>query len=109
MTPYPKNPPFRCQALRELASKCPECQRCGAPNMGQVVGAHSNRLDHGHGAGQKAHDLLAYLCDECHDLVDGRNHAPLPRSERERIFLEACYRSTVWLLQDGHLVVRGKR
>lgn len=106
MTPYPKSPPFRSQALRDLAAKCPECMNCGAVNMGQVVGAHSNQQAHGKGLGHKAHDLLAYLCDECHRTVDAQEGNPLPREERERIFLAACYRSTVWLLQAGHLVVR---
>ena len=102
---------FRSDDLRKLAALCPKCQRCGKANVGpdggpgDVVGAHSPANEHGHGAGQKSHDVLAYLCHDCHDLVDGRRFG-WAREDRIREWLEAAYWSQVWLLKSGHLVVR---
>ena len=96
--------PFRSQALRDLAAKCPKCMHCGTRNRGDVVACHSNSLEHGKGASQKAHDVPAYLCGECHDLLDGRAGS-LTRAEKSAMFLEAAYKSMVWLLQEGHLQV----
>lgn len=96
--------PFRSQTLRDLASKCPKCMHCGARNRGNVVACHSNSLEHGKGMGQKAHDVPAYLCGDCHDLLDGRT-GNLARAEKSAMFLEAAYESMVWLLQEGHLKV----
>ena len=96
--------PFRSQALRDLAAKCPKCMSCGARNRGNVVACHSNSLEHGKGMGQKAHDVPAYLCGDCHDLLDGRAGS-LTREEKSAMFLEAAYASMAWLLQEGHLQV----
>jgi hypothetical protein len=54
--------------------------------------------------GLKAHDVPAYLCGYCHDLLDGRA-GNLTRAEKSAMFLEAAYESMVWLLQEGHLQV----
>ena len=56
---------FRCSDLLKLASMAPNCMNCEAKNFGQVVGCHPNGLAMGKGMGQKAHDLVAYLCPEC--------------------------------------------
>lgn len=45
------------------------CQWCWV-NDGTVVAAHSNQQRHGKGFGIKAHDLPAYLCHQCHTMVD---------------------------------------
>lgn len=96
--------PFRSQALRDLAAKVPQCMECGARNRGDVVGCHSNSLQHGKGMGLKAHDVPAYLCGGCHDLLDGRT-GDLNRSKKEALFFRAAYKSMVWLLQEGYLQV----
>lgn len=97
---------FRSQGLRDAAAEAPICFACGRVNDGTVVGAHSDAIEDGHGAGHKAHDLLAYVCMDCHDIIDGRQHADLGRQQRDAIFYEAAYRTTVWLLQSGYLIVR---
>jgi len=95
---------FRSQKLRDLAQECPRCMFCDRPNDGTVVGCHPNGLKYGKGMGVKAHDLLAYGCRECHDLVDGRTGS-LTAHERETRWLDAFYWSTLWLVQTGHLGV----
>jgi len=95
---------FRCPDLLKLASMAPNCMGCGAVNVGQVVGCHPNGLAMGKGMGQKAHDLVAYLCPDCHDLLDGRT-GTLTRFEREVLYLRTSNASMVWLFQAGHLKV----
>lgn len=94
---------IRSQALRDVAQDCPRCMSCQMPNDGTVVGCHPNGLKYGKGMGLKAHDLLAYCCRRCHDEIDGRAGSMLPH-ERENLWLDAFYWSTVWLIQSGHLV-----
>ena len=96
--------PFRSPDLLTLASKAPRCAHCGAVNVGQVVGCHPNGLHYGKGTSQKGHDLPAYLCGECHDLLDGRA-GTLTRFERDLMYLRAANESILWLLQAGHLTV----
>lgn len=96
--------PFRSQTLRDLAAKAPHCMHCGVRNRGDVVACHSNSQEHGKGLGLKAHDVPAYLCRECHDLIDGRA-GNLSGVEKVLMFLNAAYKSTVWLLQEGFLQV----
>lgn len=99
--------PFRSQTLRDLAAKVPHCMNrdCRAANRGQIVAAHSNESAHGKGLSLKAHDVPAYLCGSCHDLLDGRA-GHLSREEKSAMFLRAAYASMVWLLREGHLLVR---
>lgn len=97
--------PFRSPDLLKLASNAPKCMHCSVTNTGQVVGCHPNSLAMGKGMGQKAHDVPAYLCPDCHDLLDGRAEA-LTRFEKEVLYLRASNASMVWLLQSGHLQVR---
>lgn len=45
---------------------------CGGAD-GTVVWAHSNYLEDGKGASQKADDIFGcYACRNCHDILDGR-------------------------------------
>lgn len=94
---------FRSTRLMELASECPYCmnQSCRAMNRGQVVGCHPNSLRFGKGMGQKSHDLVAYLCGDCHKVLDGAGD----RAVLEAMFLDAFYWSTLWLIQSDHLQV----
>lgn len=94
---------FRSERLMALASECPHCmnQSCRAYNIGQIVGCHPNSLRFGKGMGQKSHDLVAYLCGDCHKVLDGAGD----RHELEAMFLDAFYWSTLWLIQANHLMV----
>jgi hypothetical protein len=97
---------YRNQALLSLAQKIPHCVHCGVKNFGQVTACHSNSQRHGKGMGLKAHDVPAYLCCSCHDLVDGRSEAMLlTRADRDTLFLDCVYKTFLWLLQEGHLKV----
>ena len=98
---------FRSQTMRDLAGKAPHCMACGVSNYGQVVGAHWRSLANGSGMGLKAPDLLAYVCGSCHDQIDQRA-GDLPRAERELMYLQAFWKTQLWLLQEGHLTVRSK-
>lgn len=107
MRPCPKTPAFRCQKLRDLARFAPYCMSCSGGSEGQMVGCHSDALEDGHGAGHKAHDVLAYCCWRCHHLIDGRPEGGpiLPLAERRAMFYRAAYRTQAWLFQEGHLQV----
>jgi hypothetical protein len=93
---------YRNQALRDLAQKIPFCVICGAPNKGQVVGAHSNRLIDGKGMGVKSHDLVAYVCGDCHAELDGDGD----RRERHNDFLQAFYDSMLQAFLHELVVVK---
>jgi hypothetical protein len=94
--------PIRSQKLRDAAKDAPRCFACQSPNDGTVIGCHPNGLRYGKGMGQKPHDLLAYCCHSCHNLIDGRAGS-LNRQERDEMWLDAFYWSTVWLIQSGRL------
>lgn len=98
---------FRSPKLRKYALEAPHCmsRACRAENHGQIVGAHSNKLAHGKGKGIKAHDIVAYLCNDCHDIYDGRKNTWMDKAEREMMFQDAVYESILWLLQTGRLKV----
>lgn len=96
---------YRNDLLLKLAAVVPECMRCGASNEGQVVACHSNQIRDGKGMGIKAHDLPAYLCTRCHDLVDGRTHPELTPNERELEHKRGVYRSWLWLQGSEFLVL----
>lgn len=97
---------YRNPKLLKLASMAPRCMNpaCGCVNRGQIVACHSNSLRHGKGTGIKAHDIPAYLCDHCHDLLDGRQ-GDLCRADKERLFLESVYQTWLWLMQEGLIEV----
>ena len=96
--------PFRSEALRQLAAKCPRCTSCGIWCLGRCMPCHSNELDHGKGMGLKSPDIMAFMCSDCHDLVDGRT-GNLSRSEKVLKFLDAVYKTFVWLFEEQHLQV----
>lgn len=96
--------PYRNKKLLALAEECPTCMYCNAPNHGQVVACHFNSIKYGKGMGQKAHDITAFMCNLCHDLVDGRS-GDLTKQERELVLYEGIYRTFLWLLQEGKIKV----
>lgn len=67
--------PAKLQKLLDSARHYP-CAHCNGHEG--VVAAHCNELALGRGYSHKTPDyLVAYLCQECHDFVDGRR-AELP-------------------------------
>jgi hypothetical protein len=98
--------PFRSDKLRDFAQECPKCMHCGKANEGDVVLAHSNRYEDGKGTGQKSSDCPAYICFTCHNIIDGRDRTGgLDAYTRHNLLLQASYKSTVWLLSTGRLVI----
>ena len=90
--------PFRSQLFRDLAALVPHCMYsgCKVANKGQIVLAHSNRLQDGKGMSLKAHDVPCFVCGTCHHLIDEEG--------RDDIRLDATYNSVAWCLSEGHLV-----
>lgn len=105
MLSFPKEKNYRNQKLRDLAREAEYCCSCKKPNDGTVVAAHSNAQKHGKGLGVKAHDVVCYVCKDCHDLLDGRTGG-LTRAEAYLMFLEAVYETVLWLLRTGRMVVK---
>lgn len=99
MRPKPKT--YRNTALLRAANEAPCCMGCGAPNLGNVVAAHSNQSRDGKGMSIKAHDYrIAYLCDVCHREVDQGMGSRAERIER----WEDAHRKTIgWLFESGRL------
>ena len=97
--------PFRSQALRDLAAKCPKCMSCGKRNTGDVVAAHWRGLVYGAGTSQKTPDcLVAFVCQGCHDLIDQRAGS-MPAEDRFHMWADAHCKSFVWLFDEGFLRV----
>ena len=97
---------YRNPKLLKLASKCPYCCYCGKPNDGTIVACHFNAIKFGKGMGIKSHDIPAMLCEECHALSDGRIGATvMDKKDRELVLYEGVYRTFLWLLSDGYLVL----
>lgn len=93
----------RSRKLRESARDAPRCMSCGKPNGGDLVLAHSNALEDGRGFAYKSHDVLgAILCQECHDLVDGRR-GRLSREEKREMHRQAHRRTLLWWVTNGVL------
>jgi hypothetical protein len=73
----------------------------GNRRLGQCVAAHSNSLAHGRGIGHKAPDYyVAYLCQRCHDEVDGRVGGLSKEEKRER-WLSAFLRTVALWFEEG--------
>lgn len=96
---------YRNPTLLRLAKDCPHCMCCGASNHGQVVGAHWRSLANGSGMGYKAPDLVAMVCNTCHDLIDQRSGG-LHKVERELIYLRSFWKTVLWLFESEHLEVK---
>lgn len=93
---------YRNKKLLELAKHVPYCMRCRKPNTGQVVAAHANMQTMGKGMGIKAADIPAYLCNTCHDIVDGRVLHPDCTNARDRNaeWAMAAVHSLRWALEN---------
>lgn len=106
MPSFPKDLNYRNRKLLDLGRFAPKCFSCGSENTGIVIPAHSNAMRHGHGMGLKAHDIPAFVCKTCHDIIDGRMDVGMTRDERHEMYLAAVYETFLWLLREGYLVVK---
>jgi hypothetical protein len=89
---------YRLPKLLKAAQDRP-CVLCGS--HGTTVAAHSNSLEHGRGMGHKSPDYyVAYLCHECHDLVDGRKGG-LTKEEKREKWLSAFVRTVAIWFEEG--------
>ena len=97
----PKNKPIRLPKLLKAAQDSP-CMACGADD-GTIVAAHGPKSLCGGGMSIKPSDVaVAYLCHECHDIVDGRKLVTWEPHERAEYWtrahiatLEHCFRTGV--------------
>ena len=94
---------YRNAKMLALANDAPHCMYCRELNHGHIVGCHSNSIKHGKGMGIKAHDLVAYLCNHCHDIIDGRLGPHMSKRDRDAMFYEGAYETVLWLLINNHL------
>mgnify|MGYP003144517817 CR=1 FL=1 len=91
--------------LRKLAQEMPFCTSCGDPNPNRdlLCLAHSNELRHGKGVGKKSDDLFgAYMCFDCHNVVDGRT-GKLTKIEKREMHERAWIITMEWWINNGHI------
>ena len=89
---------FRSKKLREAANGRP-CVLC--TRVGTTVAAHSNSLEHGRGMSHKAPDYyVAYVCQKCHDEIDGRSGS-LSKTEKRELWLNAFIRTVAIWFEEG--------
>jgi hypothetical protein len=94
-----KVPPVpKAQKLLTAARNYP-CAHCNRKD-GTIVGAHCNELALGRGFAHKTPDVLvAYLCHDCHDAVDGRAHG-LSLEEKRAMWNRAYVVTVSWWFRD---------
>lgn len=92
---------YRNKKLLSLAKDVPHCMRCRTQNYGQVVAAHANMQMMGKGMGIKAADVPAYLCQTCHDAIDGRtSNSGMGTHEKHAEWAIAAVLSLRWALEN---------
>lgn len=92
--------PVRGVARLIAKAKDYPCAHCNAQN-GTIVPAHCNELALGRGFAHKTPDyLVAYLCHECHDAVDGRRYG-LSLEEKRAMWNRAYVVTVSWWFRDG--------
>lgn len=95
----PKIP--KADSLRTAAQNYP-CVLCN--KTGGTIAAHCNSVEV-KGMGKKAPAwLIAYLCTECHDRVDGRA-GKLTKAAKRALWADAYWRTTNLWFRDGLVVV----
>lgn len=98
---------FRSKKLLDYAKDCPECMDCGNVNYDghQLCAAHIPTGAEFKGTGMKpADNLIAYVCQHCHDSMDGRAKR-INIQERMEHWSRAHLRSWVWLMESGRVKV----
>jgi 5-methylcytosine-specific restriction endonuclease McrA len=95
---------YRNKKLLQYARHC-SCQYCGADlpeGYSTVVAAHSNHHDKG-GALKASDCFIAYLCFDCHNIVDGRTLPNLDQQTRDRIWITAHQKTLAILINKNML------
>lgn len=96
-------PVSKVRKLLDAARQYP-CAHCNR-NDGTTVAAHCNELALGRGHSHKTPDyLVAYLCHECHDYVDGRRGG-LMLLEKRAMWNRAYVVTVSWWFRDGLVAV----
>lgn len=77
-----------------------DCVLCGR-DKAYTVPAHCDELEFGKGMGKKTPGfLIAYVCGDCHDIIDGRKGG-LSKDEKRHMWRTA-YLRTLWIwFRDG--------
>jgi hypothetical protein len=95
---------FRSDKLTKAAQHF-DCQLCG--KYKPSIPAHANWHEYGKGGSLKAHDCyVAFICQLCHDRIDGRIGDLTKEEKRE--FWEIAWRRTVLAWFESGLVKVGK-
>ena len=93
----------KVRKLLDMARHYP-CAWCNRQD-GTTVAAHCNELALGRGFAHKTPDyLVAYLCHDCHDHVDGRRGG-LPLNEKRAMWNRAYVQTVAWWFRDGVVFV----
>lgn len=96
--------PAKLQKLLDAARGYP-CAHCNRQD-GSVVACHSNELALGRGFAHKTPSyLVAYLCHECHDHVDGRRGG-LSLEQKRAMWNRAYVVTASWWWRDGLVIVK---
>lgn len=91
-------PPAKLKKLLDSARLYP-CAHCNGHHG--VVAAHCNELALGRGFAHKTPDyMVAYLCHDCHDAVDGRALS-LTQEEKRSMWHRAYCVTVSWWFRDG--------
>jgi len=91
---------YRNKKLLALARIAPKCFCCGKDNDETIVAAHLDSQSMGKGMGFKAADVVAFVCHQCHDAIDGRNNIYSCRLDRQSEWAMACVKSIRWALEN---------
>lgn len=93
----------KTRKLLDMARHYP-CAWCNRQD-GTTVAAHCNELALGRGFSHKTPDfLVAFLCHECHDHVDGRR-GMLSIADKRVMWNRAYVVTMSWLWRDGLVCV----
>ena len=91
--------------LRKSARWAPHCMFCGLQNHegNMLCLAHANTLSSGKGMGLKGRDEAgAILCNECHNMIDGRTCA-FSREEKQEMHRRAHLKTMEWWVSAGFI------
>jgi hypothetical protein len=76
------------------------CVLCGRQD-GTTVAAHSNSLAHGRGFAYKTPSfMVAYVCQGCHDEIDGRA-GKLTKEEKRSMWMDAWVKTVAIWFNEG--------
>ena len=93
----------KARKLLDMARHYP-CAWCNRQD-GTTVAAHCTELALGRGFAHKTPDfLVAYLCHECHDYVDGRRGV-LSLTEKRAMWNRSYVQTVAWWFRDGVVVI----